>query len=114
MEEYQKIKENLVQEFRRGILVYVVLLNCNESIYGYSLVGKLEKSGIPIEKNTLYPLLRRLEKQGLLSSDWNTKESRPRKYYILTELGNKVLNELRIEWADLNNKLNLIIEGESK
>ncbi|QVK20787.1 PadR family transcriptional regulator [Mycoplasmatota bacterium] len=110
MSDYKKITDNLIQEFRRGILVYIVLLNCKKSVYGYSLVGKIEETGIPIEKNTLYPLLRRLEKQKLLSSEWSVDESRPRKYYQISEFGERVLETLSKEWVDLIKKINLIEE----
>jgi len=105
-----KITENLIQEFRRGLLVYIVLLHSQESIYGYSLVGKLEESGIPIEKNTLYPLLRRLEKQKLLDSNWNTEDTRPRKYYKISKEGLDVLVTLKDEWKSLTEKVDYILE----
>jgi len=98
MEEKQKIMENLQQEMRRGTIVLCVLLNTGTETYGYSLVRTLQDSGIEIEQNTLYPLMRRLEKQGFLESIWNTEESRPRKYYKRTPEGTRVTEKLILEW----------------
>ncbi|WP_219460500.1 PadR family transcriptional regulator, partial [Nonomuraea rhizosphaerae] len=69
------------QELRRGTVVLACLLMLKHPNYGYALLDQLERSGFTVDANTLYPLLRRLEKQGLLSSDWNTEEARPRKFY---------------------------------
>lgn len=95
-------KENILQELRRGTLVLTVLLSLKEKEYGYSLVTKLQNAGIQIEQNTLYPLLRRLEKQELLTSLWDTKESRPRKYYIISPKGQEVLEHVIKEWQATN------------
>lgn len=67
-----EIVSGLILEFRRGTLIMVVLAQLNKPMYGYSLVKELEGKGISIEGNTLYPLLRRLESQGLLKSEWET------------------------------------------
>ena len=80
-----EIVSGLILEFRRGTLIMVVLAQLNKPMYGYSLVKELEGKGISIEGNTLYPLLRRLESQGLLKSEWETEATKPRKYYIITE-----------------------------
>ena len=69
----------LVQELRRGTLIMVVLSQLKNEEYGYSLISNLKENGIAIESNTLYPLLRRLENQGLLKSEWKTNEEKPRK-----------------------------------
>jgi DNA-binding PadR family transcriptional regulator len=98
----ESILDNLVQELKRGTLVLGVLLSTGEPVYGYTLVGELQARGMDIEQNTLYPLLRRLEKQGLLSSSWDTAESRPRKYYQLTTLGREVRTRLGQEWQAVN------------
>ncbi len=98
MNDKSKIIENLLLELKRGTLVLSVLLNVDNPTYGYSLVQSLQEKGIEVEQNTLYPLLRRLEKQELLSSNWDTEGSRPRKYYIVSSLGTEVLNELIIQW----------------
>ena len=80
-----EIVSGLILEFRRGTLIMVVLAQLNKPMYGYSLIKELEGKGISIEGNTLYPLLRRLESQGLLKSEWETDETKPRKYYIKME-----------------------------
>lgn len=103
----QNIIDNLLQELKRGTLVMVVLLNLKEKEYGYSLISKLQEAGIQIEQNTLYPLLRRLEKQGLLQSLWDTSESRPRKYYLISDEGRETLEIILKEW----HKTNSVIEA---
>jgi DNA-binding PadR family transcriptional regulator len=78
------------------------------------LLGRLADAGFPVDANTLYPLLRRLEKQGLLHSEWNTDESRPRKFYRVSELGREVLDRLSREWTELNRNVEKILgEGTS-
>ena len=69
--------------------------------YGYALLETLDGAGLAVDGNTLYPLLRRLEKQGLLSSEWNTDESRPRKFYRTSAEGSRVRTRLIAEWNDL-------------
>lgn len=106
----QSIVDNILQELKRGTLVMTVLLSLKTEEYGYSLINKLQDSGIHIEQNTLYPLLRRLEKQGLLSSNWDTSESRPRKYYIISPLGTEVLTEIISEWQLTNTVIEKMIK----
>ncbi|MFB7814989.1 PadR family transcriptional regulator [Paenibacillus chitinolyticus] len=91
----------LLSELRRGTIVIGVLSQLSEPRYGYSLVPLLEEKGIAVDPGTLYPLLRRLEKQGLLESTWDTNESRPRKYYLLSPFGKKVYEGLFQEWRKL-------------
>lgn len=93
------------QELRRGTVVLAALASLAEPRYGYALLEHLAQAGIDVEGNTLYPLLRRLEKQGLLTSEWNTDESRPRKFYVLTDEGRHVLTALTHEWSALNTAL---------
>lgn len=93
--------ENLVQELRRGTLVLTVLSQLEEAQYGYSLRQVLAENGLNIEQGTLYPLLRRLEKQGLLESEWSVEGSRPRRYYTLSDAGREVLEALSAEWYEL-------------
>ncbi len=76
------------------------MLNLSKPAYGYSLITELQACGVDIDQNTLYPLLRRLEKQGLLDSLWDTSEARPRKYYAISELGKEVLEILIVEWKN--------------
>lgn len=112
MENRELIISGLLTELKRGTLVLSVLSQLHTQEYGYSLVQKLEEKGAPIEANTLYPLLRRLEKQGLLLSEWDTTESRPRKYYLLSDEGKGVYEQLIKEWTMLSNQINnLIKEG---
>lgn len=90
-----------IQEIRRGTIVLACLRQLEEPQYGYSLLAALEKGGFPVEGNTLYPLLRRLEKQGLLTSEWSVSENRPRKYYRVSAEGRVVGQRLLREWEDL-------------
>ena len=100
-----------VQELRRGTLILLVLSQLETPMYGYNLIKILEESGIPIEANTLYPLMRRLESQGLLKSEWETSEAKPRKYYVLTEDGKLVLEKVKTHWYELSNNVNSLLEG---
>lgn len=106
------ILSGLVLELRRGTLILSVLSQLQEQKYGYALVQSLEEKGLRIEPNTLYPLLRRLEKQGLLSSSWDVGESKPRKYYLRTEFGDEIYMALKEQWGELNKSMiNLLEEG---
>jgi DNA-binding PadR family transcriptional regulator len=93
--------QNLINELRRGTLVLSVLSQLTERQYGYSLKQRLSERGLEIEQGTLYPLLRRLEKQGLLESEWSLETSRPRRYYHLNAAGRRTLNVLTGEWRAL-------------
>ncbi|MFP3919136.1 PadR family transcriptional regulator [Lysinibacillus telephonicus] len=104
---------SLTTELRRGTLTLAVLSQLRTPQYGYSLVQLLEGSGIAIDQSTLYPLLRRLEKQELVSSSWDTSESRPRKYYVLSGYGQEVFMQLKEEWIKSSKELySLLKEGE--
>ena len=92
----------LKQELRRGTLILLVLSQLREDMYGYSLVKQLNDHDIPMDANTLYPLLRRLEGQGLLQSRWDTAESKPRKYYKITEDGLAVLERTTAYWRNFS------------
>ena len=98
MAKMAEIIQNLIMELRRGTLVMCVLSQLREAQYGYSLIQHLAEKGLQIDQNTLYPLLRRLEKQGLLDSNWSVDEARPRRYYVLNSQGLEVLNNLIKEW----------------
>ncbi len=100
-EELATLHEKLVLELRRGILVLATLSQLGEAQYGYSLMRQLSANGLDIEQGTLYPLLRRLEEQGLLLSEWNVEGSRPRRYYQLSPAGAEVLESLSREWIEL-------------
>jgi DNA-binding PadR family transcriptional regulator len=95
------VYENMASELRRGVLVLAVLAQCGEVQYGYSLKQQLSAAGLDINEGTLYPLLRRLEGQGLLASEWLVTEDRPRRYYKLSPAGKAVLQQLIGEWRDL-------------
>lgn len=86
-------------ELRRGIVVLAVLSRLREPQYGYSLKQALAERGLPVEEGTLYPLLRRLEAQGLLASEWNTDQA-PRRYYRLNGEGERMLETLTQAWRD--------------
>ena len=110
------IDEHIAQlrlELRRGIVVLAVLSLLDSASYGYNLIQRLAALGLDIEEGTLYPLLRRLEKQGLLQSEWDTTESRPRKYYRISDTGQAVLTALRAEWQDTVSVMHKILQGGS-
>lgn len=111
MAAVQEAVEGLTQELKRGTVTIAVLSLLSEPQYGYSLVSVLEEKGMSVEPGTLYPLLRRLEKQGLLESKWDTNETRPRKYYILTPTGKEVYELLRGEWRSIVSGLEGLIGG---
>jgi len=113
MTENDKITnlEKLSQELRRGILVLAALSQLEESRYGYALIERLSQQGLDIDQGTLYPLLRRLEEQGLLESEWKLEEARPRRYYKLNENGLKLLQELTQEWQKISDVMNQILKG---
>jgi PadR family transcriptional regulator PadR len=93
--------ESLVLEIRRGAIVLAVLSRLKQEQYGYSLKRTLAEAGVEIDEGTLYPLLRRLEGQGLLESHWSLEEERPRRYYRLSATGKEVLRGLTREWKAL-------------
>ena len=100
-----------IQEMRRGTIILCVLAKLRNSAYGYNLIAELSQTSIPIEANTLYPLLRRLESQGLLTSTWNTTDgAKPRKYYATTLQGIQVLSELKKHWQESVQNMNIILE----
>ena len=88
-------------ELRRGALVLAVLTQLRKVQYGYSLRQALAERGMPIEEGTLYPLLRRLEGQGLLASEWKIENGPPRRYYRLNDAGEALLAELTATWNAL-------------
>ncbi|MEA4869119.1 MAG: PadR family transcriptional regulator [Christensenella sp.] len=97
--------QNLISELRRGSLTLAVLGSLREPRYGYALLQILQEQKIDIEANTLYPLLRRLESQELLTSDWDTSESRPRKYYTVSKKGQEVFEQLLGEWESMQRSI---------
>ena len=101
----------LTQELRRGVLVLAVLSQLEQNKYGYALMGDLSERGLEIDQGTLYPLLRRLESQGLLQSEWNVEGSRPRRYYVLSAEGTRLLDLLKTEWRNLTNMMEGLLDG---
>ncbi len=103
----------LMTELNRGTLTLAVLSQLDEAKYGYALLQALEEKGLPIEPGSLYPLLRRLEAQGLLESRWDVSETRPRKYYTLSPDGRALYEKLKHEWRRLNARVDALLKGES-
>lgn len=98
--ENDELVQNMLLELRRGVLSIAVLSQLSKEEYGYSLLKALSDKGMEIDQSTLYPLLRRLESQGLLQSDWRiVDEARPRRYYVISPQGRAVLNQLKREWS---------------
>ncbi len=109
------MNEELVQsqflEIRRGSIVIAVLSRMQSPQYGYALLEELNSAGIEVEANTLYPLLRRLEKQGWLVAEWSTEESRPRKYYRTSDDGKRALVALIDEWRKVSEHLLALVDS---
>jgi len=108
----ESLLNSFTTELRRGTLTLAVLSQLRTPQYGYSLVQRLEEAGVSIEQSTLYPLLRRLEKQELVTSSWDTTESRPRKYYVLSEYGIEVYGQLKEEWKKMTLELKSLLKGD--
>ncbi|WFA09336.1 PadR family transcriptional regulator [Tissierella sp. Yu-01] len=106
------ILSSLILELRRGTIVLSVLSQLNKPTYGYNLVNILAEKGVNIEANTLYPLLRRLEGQGLLESTWETSGTKPRKYYAKTEKGNEISSALKEHWDSMVRSIDKLLEGD--
>jgi len=112
MPEKSTIIKNLNQELRKGTLVLAVLSQLKQKHYGYSLVESLNEKGLRIDQNTLYPLLRRLDKQGILESTWEMVEPRPRKYYQLNQFGIDILKELSKTYKENYMTISSLLEEE--
>lgn len=102
------------QDLRKGALVLAVLSQLREEQYGYSLRQALIERGMPIEEGTLYPLLRRLEAQGLLASRWLGQNGPPRRYYSLSADGAELYRALSASWASLATVMSQLLEGEKR
>jgi PadR family transcriptional regulator PadR len=105
--------ENLRLELRRGCLVLAVLAQLRTERYGYILRKALADQGMDIDENTLYPLLRRLETQGLLVSQWREQDKRNKRFYRLSTDGELMLKQLLDEWQAINSSLNRVIAGSA-
>jgi PadR family transcriptional regulator PadR len=102
--------ENLKLELRRGCLVLAVLAQLRVEHYGYTLRKALADEGLEIEESTLYPLLRRLETQGLLTSEWREEDKRNKRFYRLSKDGKVVLKQLLEEWRNMDDSLRRIFQ----
>jgi len=109
MDQVNEIVNSLVLEMRRGMIVLGVLSQLEKPEYGYSLVQNMCDKGIAVDSGTLYPLLRRLEKQGILLSEWETEGTKPRKYYRRTEKGNQVYEELSRQWKQMTESMDQLL-----
>src|SRR6476659_5036829 len=109
-EAIQSVFENLRLELRRGCLILAVLAQLREEHYGYTLRKTLVDHGIDIEESTLYPLLRRLESQGLLISEWREQDKRNKRFYRLAPVGEGILTQLLEEWQRINASLEKILQ----
>ena len=103
--------ENLRLELRRGCLVLAVLAQLRSEYHGYALAKTLAESGLPIDENTLYPLVRRLESQKLLVSQWRVEDKRNKRFYKLSEEGHVVLAWLLEEWRNINGAIEKLLEA---
>jgi PadR family transcriptional regulator PadR len=103
--------DSLKLELRRGCLILAVLAQLRAEHYGYTLRKALADEGLAIEESTLYPLLRRLETQGLLTSEWREEEKRNKRFYRLSPDGETVLELLLAEWNGINESIYKILKG---
>jgi DNA-binding PadR family transcriptional regulator len=102
---YEKVR----LELRRGSLVLAVLAALREERYGYTLRKELADAGLEIDEGALYPMLRRLEAQGLLTSEWREEEKRNKRFYRLSDDGAALLSDLTREWRDINAALDRLL-----
>jgi PadR family transcriptional regulator PadR len=105
-----EILENLKLELRRGCLIVAVLAQLRIEQYGYTLRKSLADDGLVIDEGTLYPLLRRLETQGLLVSQWREEDKRNKRFYRLSPEGEQILSQLLEEWQNINTSLGKILQ----
>jgi PadR family transcriptional regulator PadR len=106
----EEILENLKLELRRGCLIVAVLAQLRTEQYGYTLRKALADDGLAIDEGTLYPLLRRLETQGLLVSQWREEDKRNKRFYKLSPAGERILTQLLEEWQNINTSLDKILQ----
>ena len=109
-----ELTQQHLQELRRGTVVLAALLSLREPGYGYGLLESLAEAGIAVDGNTLYPLLRRLEKQGLLTSEWDTQEARPRKFYRTSAEGERLTEQLLTQWREIDTALGRLTDGGTR
>jgi PadR family transcriptional regulator, regulatory protein PadR len=106
--------DSLRLELRRGCLIVAVLAQLRDEHYGYTLRKALADEGLAIEESTLYPLLRRLETQGLLVSEWREEDKRNKRFYRLSDEGETILAQLLVEWNGINESLHKILKDGKK
>jgi PadR family transcriptional regulator PadR len=106
----QDLFDNLKSELRRGSLIVAVLAQLKREHYGYTLRKALADAGLDIDESTLYPLLRRLEAQGLLVSEWREEDKRNKRFYRLSAAGDEVFNALLAQWQQLNGALMRLVQ----
>ena len=106
--------ETLKLELRRGAIVLAVLAQLQREHYGYSLRKALSERGLQIEEGTLYPLVRRLEKQGLLVSEWREEAKRRKRFYTISKVGRDVLRQLLEEWRQLNSSIDSMLAEKTQ
>jgi PadR family transcriptional regulator, regulatory protein PadR len=103
--------ENLSMELRRGSLILAVLAQLHTEQYGYTLRKALAEHGMAVDEGTLYPLLRRLETQGLLVSEWREEDKRNKRFYVLSDVGKQIFQQLLAEWQSIDSSLKGMTEG---
>jgi DNA-binding PadR family transcriptional regulator len=111
---FDDILSGNLQELRRGTVVLACLLLLRRPGYGYALLDELRDLGFVVDANTLYPLLRRLEGQGMLASEWNTDEARPRKFYRVSADGERLAAELMTDWSRIDDAIRRLTEGDHR
>lgn len=111
---HEELFENLRLELRRGSLIVAVLAQLRTEQYGYTLCKHLSEQGLAVEEGTVYPLLRRLEDQGLLLSQWREENKRRKRFYRLSEAGEAILGRLLDEWRALNRALERVVSSSVK
>lgn len=112
--DYSVLQDKHTQELRRGVLVLATLSQLEQAKYGYALIEEFSKKGLDIDQGTLYPLLRRLEEQGLLDSEWNVEGSRPRRYYKISSKGKEMLIAMTSDWRQLVGVMEELLDGGKK
>jgi len=100
-------------EMNRGFLQIMVLAMLEKDMYGYAMVRAIGELGYEVDENTLYPLLRRLEKNGWVKSTWDIREDRPRKFYGVTEAGRRLRAELLDIWKKQDQILRQLLKEKS-
>ena len=107
--ENDELVQNMLLELRRGVLSIAVLSQLSREEYGYSLLKALSDKGMEIDQSTLYPLLRRLESQGLLDSEWREEDRRKKRFYRLSAAGQTMLERLAAEWRNISASLDRML-----